>query len=182
MTLLSPSRSLMLVIDIQERLAAVVSDAEQIVARTSLLLQAAALLHVPVLASEQYPQGLGATLPELARLIPSGGVMEKLAFSVTAEPAVLRRLAATGRNQLVLAGMEAHICVLQSAIGLKQAGYEVHVVADAVGSRRPEDARRAFGRLHLAGIEVTTSEMVAYEWARRAGTSQFKAMSRLLRA
>ncbi|TCT03855.1 isochorismatase family protein [Aquabacter spiritensis] len=181
MALLSPTQSVLLVIDIQERLAAVIPDAEGLVARTGILLQAARHLGVPALAFEQYPRGLGGTLPAVSRHLPDGAIMEKMAFSVAAIPAVRTRLATLARRQIVIAGLEAHICVLQSAFGLKAAGYDVHVVADAVGARRPRDVDLAFARLRMEGIGITNCEMAVYEWMRHAETPHFKTMSRLLR-
>ncbi|MEP9378509.1 isochorismatase family protein [Aquabacter sp. CN5-332] len=181
MALLSPTQSLVLVIDIQERLAPVIHDVDGVVSRTGVLLQAAQHLDVPALAFEQYSRGLGATLPALARYISNEAVIEKMAFSVATMPSVLTRLAATSRTQIVIAGMEAHVCVLQSAFGLKEAGYEVHVVADAVGSRRARDVDLAFSRLRMEGIGITNCEMVVYEWMRHAEMPHFKTLSRLLR-
>lgn len=182
LALLSPARSQVLVIDIQERLAPVIHDTESIVSRCRILLQAAKHLGIPALAFEQYPRGLGPTLPDISRYISGEAVIEKTAFSVATIPAVLTRLAANARPQIVIVGMEAHICVLQSAFGLKEAGYDVHVVADAVGSRLPHHVDLALGRLRMAGVEVTNSEMVFYEWMHRSGTPEFKALSRLLRS
>lgn len=179
--LLDRHRSLLLVVDIQARLAPAIAGAEAVIARTRLLLEAAARLEVPVVVSEQYPQGLGHTderllpLPEGARILP------KIAFSAARDEAIRAHLDRLGRRQVVMAGMEAHVCVLQTALGLKEKGFDVAVVADAVGSRLPE--RRALGleRMRARGIDIVDSEMVLFEWLGEAGTPVFRELSRLIR-
>lgn len=179
--LLDRSRSLLFVVDVQERLAPAIAGAEAIIARTRILLEAAARLGVPVVASEQYPQGLGHSDARLQPLLEGADVLPKVAFSAAADPGIAARLKELGRDQVVLTGMETHVCVLQTALALKQQGREVAVVADAVGSRLPE--RRALGleRMRAHGIEIVDSEMVLFEWLGEAGTPAFKELSRLIR-
>jgi len=180
--LISASRSLLVVVDIQERLAPAIDGAARIEANTLILLAAAKAVGVPVLATEQYPRGLGHTVPALAEALPPGATLEKLHFSCAREPAFIDRVAASGRDQLILVGMEAHICVLQTALGLAEGGErEVFVVADAVGSRTPANAELALRRLAGAGVGVVSTEMVAFEWLERAGTPAFKEVSRLVK-
>lgn len=172
--LLDRRRSLLLVIDFQANLAPAIHEGAAAVAKARRLLEIARLLDVPRLASEQYPRGLGPTLPELAALLEPGETVEKLAFSAAREPAFLEALAARRRPQLVVTGMEAHVCVLQTALVLKELGYAVFLVADAVGSRRPEDRALALQRLQAAGVTLVSAEMVAFEWLGRAGTAEFR--------
>lgn len=179
--LLERERSELLVVDVQERLLPVMSDPDGVRDAVAWLLRLAAELSVPVTVSEQYPRGLGHTDPALkAALAPDARVLEKAHFSCAAEPSLRQALAETGRDCFVIAGIEAHVCVLQTAIGLGEAGYQVAVVADAVGSRRSGDSELALARLRAAGVDVVSREMVAFEWLHRAGTESFRRVSRAL--
>lgn len=182
--LLSRDASVLVVVDVQERLAPVIHGREGLLARVELLVAAAGLLGVPVLVSEQYPQGLGRTVEAVRRALPAGTIpVEKTEFSCAPVPEFAARLAALGRTQVVLAGMETHVCVAQTALDLRSRdGGSVWVAADATGSRRPEDARIALERLRAAGVGITTAEAVVFEWLRRAGTPEFKAMQARLKA
>ncbi|MFO1070947.1 MAG: hydrolase [Geminicoccaceae bacterium] len=179
--LIHAAQSLLLIVDLQERLAPAIPGAERIVARTRVLLEAAAIAGVPVLVSEQYPKGLGATLPALAPLPQGSSVLDKVSFSCWREPKLRSAIESTRRPQIVLGGMETHICVLQTAVDLRDAGLDVFVVADAVGSRTEESRRLGLERMRDRGIDVVDSEMVVFEWAERAGTDQFRALSRLVK-
>lgn len=146
-----------------------------VVRATCILLEAAARLDVPVLVTEQYPKGLGPTAPELAINLPKGSVrVEKTSFSACAALPLTR-------PQVVIAGMEAHVCVLQTALELSAAGRDVFVVADAVCSRTAANYANALDRLRAAGIVVTNSESVLFEWLRDAANEHFRALSKLIR-
>ncbi|RKQ73317.1 isochorismatase family protein [Oceanibaculum indicum] len=166
----------MLLVDAQERLLPALDGQQGMVAACGLLLRAARELEVPVLATVQYPKGLGGVVPALAALLPPDAVAEKICFDAMAEPGMAGRVAALKRRRVVLCGAEAHVCVLQTAFGLQAAGYEVVVAADAVASRDPEDRQRGLARMERAGMLVATSEMVVFEWLRLADTPAFKAM------
>lgn len=181
MMLIERDRSALLVIDLQERLAVAMEGRDEAIANAAVLVQAARRLGVPVLASEQYPRGLGPTVPELKPLIPEGAVVAKTAFSCCDEPAWREQLEAAARPQAILAGIEAHVCVLQTALGLKALGLEVAVVADATASRKSASKEAALDRLRAHGVEVVTTEMVVFEWLKMAGTPEFKELSRLIR-
>ncbi len=178
---LEKDRSILLVIDVQERLAAVMHGRDAMVANTVVLIRAAAHLGVPLLASEQYPKGLGPTVPEVRDVLAAGSVVEKVSFSCVDEPGWVSRLEAGGRSQAVVCGIEAHVCVLQTALDLAGSGLEVAVVEDATTSRRPENKSAACARLAANGIEVVTTEMVVFEWLKLAGTAEFKEVSGLVR-
>jgi nicotinamidase-related amidase len=179
--LLDRARSALVVVDVQERLAPAMADGEAVVGRVALLLQTARRLGVPVLASEQYPKGLGHTVPALASYLEGATVVAKTAFSAARSPEFMAALRAVDRTQLVICGMETHVCVLQSALDLVERGFAVHVAADAVGSRH--HARRELGlaRMRDAGCEIVDSEMCAFEWLGEAGTDEFRELSRLIR-
>jgi nicotinamidase-related amidase len=179
--LIESDRSCLLIVDVQERLVPVMFDPRRVYHGCALLMRAAARLGVPVVISEQYPKGLGHTAGELLALAPAEAVMEKLHFSCAHDPAILARLQGFDRPRVVLAGIESHICVLQSALGLKAAGFEPVVVADACASRAEINYQTAMARLAANGIEIVTVEMVIFEWLHRAGTPEFKELSALVK-
>lgn len=179
--LMRADAAMLLIVDIQARLAPAIAAADQVIARTRLLLEAATRLGVPVLLSEQYPKGLGATDERLGPLPRHATVVEKLTFSCCGEPRFMAQLARLKRSQIVLCGMETHVCVLQTALDLREAGQDVFVVDDAVGSRRERSKALGLERMRDRGIDIVDSEMVVFEWAGRAGTDEFRALSRLIR-
>lgn len=178
--LLDAQDGILFIVDVQTRLIAAMPDPEAVIARATILLEAAGRLGVPIVASEQYPQGLGHT-DERLPLPASARVFAKTAFSATRDPAILTHLESLDRRQVVLCGMEAHVCVLQTAIDLADRGFRPAVVADAVASRLPERRDRGLARMAQAGVAVVDSEMVVFEWLGRAGTPEFKELSRLIR-
>jgi nicotinamidase-related amidase len=178
---LSAADSMLLVVDVQARLAPAIDDGEAYIRRCRLLIEAARRLAVPILVTEQYPAGLGPTVPELAELLHSNEIHPKVHFAATAEPGLGRLLGASERRTIVTCGMEAHVCVLQTVFGLQGGGASPVVVADAVGSRNPADRSLALERMRAAGIEIVSSEMVVFEWLGRAGTPAFKALAPLIR-
>ena len=167
--------SVLVLIDIQERLASAMAAREEVVRAAGLLLEAAARLRIPVFVSEQYPKGLGSTVAELAARLPEDATrIEKTCFSACDALTL-------PRPQAVLAGMEAHVCVLQTAMELSAAGRDVFVVGDAVCSRAEANYRNALDRLQRAGVIVTNTESVIFEWLRDAGNEHFRALSKLIR-
>lgn len=182
---LTPANSLLLVVDVQERLAPAMpaETLARTVTNARVLLEAAARLAVPVVATEQYPKGLGPTLPALAEKLTALGVtpIDKVAFDACSEPRVARRLGELGPRSIVLIGMEAHVCVFQTARELARRGFAVHVVADAVASRREENRVLGLALCQAAGALVTPTETVVFDWLERAGTAAFKAISPLVR-
>lgn len=178
--LLEREKSQLLMVDVQERLLPAMSDPALVLKNGGRLLEAARTLAVPVLVSEQYPAGLGRTVPELANLAPANAVHEKIEFSCFANPALHVALAAPGRQTVIL-GIEAHVCVLQTAIEMAAASQDVTIVVDAVGSRVADSKEVALRRMQDAGVRLATTEMVLFEWLRRAGTPEFKAISKLIR-
>jgi nicotinamidase-related amidase len=182
---MNAERSHLLVVDIQARLMPAIHDSEQVVRHANILLQAAGRLGVPVTVTEQYPKGLGSTVSAVVEALPeSAAVLPKTTFSAAGDPATMDRVTsirASGRNQLVICGAEAHVCVLQTALGFKSAGFDVFVVADAVSSRSPHSVSAACARLLHAGCHWVTMEMVVFEWLERAATDDFRALSPLLK-
>ncbi len=175
---ISVETSCLVVVDVQERLAPAVDGGERVIENAGWLIKIAREVAVPLLVTEQYPKGLGHTVQALRSLLVDDEVMEKVHFSFMDSDPIRRQLASLGRRQIVVVGTEAHVCVLQSALGLLSEGYEVFVVADAVSSRRPADAEVALQRLRDEGVRVVTREMVAFEWMNRAGTDTFRRISK----
>jgi nicotinamidase-related amidase len=182
---LDPRASLLLVVDVQDRLAAAMPQAamDRLVASTLLLLEGARQLGVPVVASEQYPKGLGPTVGALAEKLRGIGVepVDKVTFDALSEPRIAAAVAERAPRTVVVAGMETHICVFQTARELARRGHLVHVVADAVASRREENRTLGLNLCERAGALVTPAETVVFDWLGRAGTDEFKAISKLVR-
>lgn len=180
--LIRADESVLVVVDVQDRLLPAIHDSDRVLRNAGILLKAADTLSVPVLVTEQYSKGLGTTAAAVRNLLPVGTpILEKITFASTGEPAFNAALEGLERRQLVLCGTEAHVCVLQTAMGLLRAGYTVHLVADAVSSRTAANHAAAIERLRSAGASIVTTEMVVFEWLERAGTPVFKAVSALIR-
>ena len=171
--LMSRYNSVLLVVDIQARLAPVISDIEQILTRNEALLSACEKLEIPVVFTEQYPKGVGHTVPRLRDLSASASVYEKIHFDAAAEPEFLEMIKAIGRQEIVVTGTEAHVCVMQTALGLRCQNYAVRLCADATGSRTRIDKEIALQRMASEGLSLVTTEMVLFEWLRRAATDEF---------
>ena len=180
--LLDASKASLLVIDIQERLLPAMAEADRVLAKSSILMTAARELGLPITVSEQYPKGLGRTVPQLAA--NDALVFEKLSFSCWRDDVMKHhfiKLHEGGRPLVVVAGIEAHVCVLQTCVDLANAGFGVFAVTDAMSSRAPASADLAFARLRHAGVEALNTEMALIELLEKAGTPQFKALSALIR-
>lgn len=183
---LSHSRSSqLLIINIQEKPARAMPKTERdlMVSNIIRLSQAASLLDIPIILSEHYGKGLGKTLPEIAQHLPKHTkAKDKVTFSCCTAPGFEEELGAHDeRKQIVIVGLEAHICVLQTASGLQQWGYQVFVVEDAISSRNAEHRMNALIRMRQGGIQITNSESVAFEWLGDASQPNFKPISQLFR-
>jgi len=176
--------SVLVVIDLQERLAAAMVPAARtgVIRNTRILLEAAARLGIPILVTEQYPKGLGPTAAPIVEMLPTGTPrLEKTCFSCAGTEPFSTVLQGCGRTQVILSGMEAHVCVLQSALELRGVRQGVFVVEDACCSRNQKHHANAMHRLRTAGVVVTNTESVVFEWLRDARHDHFKAISGLLR-
>jgi Isochorismatase family len=176
---LTALNSVLLVVDVQDKLLAVMPDAAGLIRDVGFLLDVANLLQIPARATEQYPQGLGPTNAELIRRL-KGDRPSKVAFSCCGAPCLLGELRQLGRPNVVVAGMEAHVCVLQTVLDLLADGLQVFVAADAVQSRFRVDHDFALRRMERAGAVLTTSETTAFEWLGGSDHPQFKAVSKLV--
>jgi len=178
MRTLSAATSALLLVDLQARLMPAIDGGEAVIARAGVLLDAARLLEVPVLATEHNAKGLGPTVQPLAERRPA--IFAKMAFDSCRGEGFLAQLAE--RPQIVLAGCEAHVCLLQTGLGLIEAGRRLYVVEDAVGSRRAADRAAALRRLASHGAEIVTAEMVLFEWLERADHPRFREIMALVKA
>ncbi len=181
--LIHADTSCLIVIDMQERLVPAMQAPARTIRNAGILITAAEELAVPVLLTEQYPKGLGATVPELAEAASSAhaAILPKMHFSCMEDQDFAAAFEATGRRQAVIAGMEAHICVLQTAVSMMDQGTEVFVVTDATSSRTLESEKACLDRLQACGAGIVTTEMVVFEWLGRAGTAAFKALLPLIK-
>ena len=183
-SLLSRDRSVLLVIDLQERLAPAIEGIAPVLANAKRLMGAAERLSVPMLVTEQYPRGLGHTVADLRDAMRPARILEKTAFGALADPAVdeaCRQQVEASRSDFVILGTEAHVCVLQTAMQIIAQGWRLAVVEDACGSRRGADKSVALERLQSAGAQRVTTEMVLFECLERAATPEFRDLLPLIR-
>lgn len=178
------AKSTLLLVDMQERLLPAMTGGAEAAARCAILLKAARALEVPITVSEQYPKGLGHTVASLKAEIGDAPVFDKLAFSCWKDRPLkdhLIRHHEAGRPLVILAGIEAHVCVMQTAADLSAAGFGVLAVADAMASRSSSSHALSLERMRQHGVQVVNAEMVVFELLARAGTAEFKALSSLVR-
>lgn len=180
--LMDAQRSVLLIIDVQEKLYPACLQPEQTIDACRFLVTCANRLEIPTVITEQYPKGLGHTAPEILALLPDNQAIEKTSFSSVAAEGFIDRLEdIPGRDQVIVAGMETHVCVLQTVIELLDRGRDVYVVADAVTSRNQHDMIYGLERMRDAGSKIVTRESVMFEWLRKAGTPEFKELSALIK-
>jgi len=178
---LSAGECALVIIDIQERLAAVMEERGKVVANTRHLIELAKTFDMPVIVTEQYPKGLGRTVTEVAQVLERHARVEKMAFDCCGEETYVRALEASARRKLIVAGMETHVCVLQTVLSLLNRGFCVHAVSDAICSRDRENKRIALDMMASAGAVVTCAETVLFQVMKVAGTPEFKRISSLIK-
>ena len=178
MELMAASETVLLIIDVQERLLPAIGNGPHVVWNTRRLLDATDQLKIPALATEQYPRGLGPTVPEiLSRLKQSP--TEKRAFSCAACEGLLDSARAEGRHKILLVGVEAHVCVQQTALDLQADGWRVYIATDAIGSRFQVDHETAVARMEASGVVATTTESAMFEWCETSDRPEFRTISQL---
>jgi hypothetical protein len=170
-----------LVIDIQEKLFPFISGHDQLALNSGILIRGLQALKIPILITEQYTKGLGYTIQPLRELFDTGGPLEKLAFSCCDDPTIMDHLDALNKKYIIITGIEAHVCVLQTATDLLEKGFIPVIAEDCVSSRRPNDKNMAVNRMRRMGAVITTYESVLFELLRYSGTEEFKAISRLVK-
>lgn len=176
--LLNRNSSCCLLIDVQEKLTPLVLRSQVMVERCAWLMQLARALEVPLIVSEHYTKGLGHTVEALQSFVITPPKIDKVHFSCYQDPVFQKQWQAIDKKQAVLFGIETHVCVLQTALDLHEAGVEVFVVVDAVSSRKELDHHTGLKRMAHLGIQLVTSEMVFFEWLKQAGTLEFKTLSK----
>lgn len=181
--LLDPARAVLVVIDVQERLCAAMDQEalQRLVKNVGILLESAIELAVPVIFTEQYVKGLGPTLGELKQRAPAAACYEKLTFSCCGNQEFVKQLKDSGRKQIIICGMETHVCVQQTVIELLGEGFDVHVVKDAVMSRSSDNKQTAMEAMMLAGAVPASTESAVFQLLKIAGTDSFKKISKLVK-
>jgi isochorismate hydrolase len=178
---LSREDAVFVIIDIQERLANAMSDREKVVQNCLHLIEASKILEIPILLNEQYPKGLGPTVPEIRDSLQSYQPLEKVTFSCCNGENFIKHLRETGRKKVIVSGMETHVCVLQTCLDLIRSGYIVHIAGDAICSRTIENYRAGIEFMRDAGAVITCTETILFQLLEKAGTEEFKVISRRIK-
>ena len=179
---LERTSSLLVVVDVQESYRGLTVEHERMQRGVQILIQAAAVLEIPVIATEQYPKGLGHLVPEVSSLLPDGlEIIAKMSMSCCGEASFVDALRDSGRRQIVVCGIEAHACINQTVHDLLDQGYQVHVPYDALSARFETDYRVGWEKMIGSGAVPTTVEMTCLEWVRTAAVPEFKQIHRLIK-
>lgn len=179
--ILNKEDTVLLIIDIQDKLAAVMKERDKVVKNNLHLIELAKMLGLPALVTEQYPKGLGATVPEIRDALPYYRPIEKMTFDCCGQPSFLQEMKEHNKSTVVLTGMETHICVLQTCLGLLKGGINVHVAQDAICSRTKENWKAGTEFMREAGAVVTCTETVLFQLLKVAGTEEFKKISKRIK-
>lgn len=179
--MITPKDTLLLIIDLQGRLAGSVFQSSAVETNICKLVRSCRILDVPVLVTEQYPKGLGKTILPIMDLLPGNVPVEKISFSCCGEEEFMKRLRGYNRNDILVAGMETHVCVYQTAADLLEFGYNVHLVTDAVSSRTEENKLLGIRCIEKAGASLTSTEMAVFELLRLAEGDRFKGISKIVK-
>jgi len=176
-----PDNALLLLVDVQGKLARIMHESESLIRQQGILIEACRLLEIPIVWAEQLPDKLGPTIPELAEKLEGHSACAKASFGCWGDEALRTAIRDSGRDRILLAGIEAHICVWQTAAALRSEDYEVHLIADAVSSRSAFNRDIAFRRMEAAGVHLSNVEMVLFELMKNAGHPRFRDVTRLLK-
>ena len=170
-----------LIIDIQEKLFPVIAENEALLRRCKILLEGLKILDIPTVFTQQYTKGLGPTLPEITSMYPDFRFIEKSSFSCLDDPEYHSLLEQSGRNTVIIAGIESHVCVLQTAVDLQEHGYFPVVISDCISSRSLSEKHIALNRFTSEGIRISTAESVLFELTRYSDAAEFKAISKIIK-
>jgi nicotinamidase-related amidase len=179
--ILNKDNSVLVIVDIQDKLSVVMDQKKKITTSCLHLIEAAKLLGIPIIVTEQYPKGLGHTINEIKEALPDYAPLEKVSFDCCRGDGFLQKIASLRKTHIILTGMETHVCVLQTCLGLLGRGYFVHLVSDAVSSRKKDDYKTGREMMRDAGTVVTCTETVLFQLLEKAGTPEFKAISKRIR-
>jgi nicotinamidase-related amidase len=173
--------AVLVIIDIQEKLTRLVHQREKLVDNIQRLIKGIQVFEIPIIITEQYPQGLGTTISEITSLLSDIKRLPKVSFSCCDDENFLRELKIIGRRQILVSGIEGHVCIYQTVVDLIKLGYEVYVVTDAVSSRTPENRQIAFNLMDKAGAVLTSTETVLFELLKFAHGEKFKAINQIVK-
>lgn len=179
--MLTPDKAILVVVDVQGKLAHLMHEKEALFDSLRKVIQGVQVLGIPILCAEQNPDRLGPTIPEVAELLCGIQPISKLSFSCCRNDRFVQALEAAGRSQVLIAGIETHVCVYQTALDLLERGYEVEVVTDAVSSRTPQNKEAGLQKMRDAGVGLTTTEMVLFELLQEAQGQQFREILKLVK-
>ena len=171
----------LVVVDVQGKLAQLMYNKEGLFSNIQILIKAAKILNIPMIWCQQCPEALGATVTSISELLSDNEPIDKASFSCCAEERFNSKLKGLSRQHVLLCGIEAHVCIYQTAVDLLQKGYDVEVIADAVSSRTPENKQLAITRMQSQGVTVTSVEMALFELLRTAEHPQFKQIAKLIK-
>ena len=171
---LSTQDSVLIVVDMQERLISKISDKHTVISNAVTLIKSARILNIPIIITEQYPKGLGPTIPEIKDLIVPWQPIDKICFSCFGSNDFSKQMKGLGKNNLILCGIESHVCITQTTLDGLKLNYSVFFVKDAISSRTKNNRETGFERMAQAGAIPVSTEMVAFELLREAGTDKFK--------
>ena len=179
--IINKNNAVLLIVDIQDKLAVVMGERHKVTDNCLHLIEAAKLLNIPIVVTEQYPKGLGLTINKIRASLPSYDPVEKVTFDCCKGDGFSERIASLRRTHIILTGMETHICVLQTCLGLLEKGYFTHVISDAVCSRKKEDYKTGISMMRDAGAVITCTETVLFQLLERAGTPEFREISKRIK-
>jgi len=179
--ILDRNNSVLLIVDVQKKINAVQMQGELVIGSILKLIQTCKILNIPILITEQYPKGLGPTEPKILDALKDLNIVQKMSFSCCGSDQWMNQLRNLTRQQIVLTGIETHVCVQQTALDLLEMGFQVHLPKDAVSSRKRLDYETSLQRMSLAGAILTTIESVLFELLEEAGTPEFKQISNLIK-
>jgi nicotinamidase-related amidase len=181
MRMLEAANTVLIVIDVQEKLTRVMHERDAMVSNLQKLVKGIQVLEVPIIVTEQYPQGLGVTVPELASLLTGVSPIPKMAFSCLGDDKFLSQFKALDRKQVLVSGIESHVCVYQTVCDLVAVGCEAYVITDAVSSRTPENKQTSIEMMKQVGARLTTTEAVLFELLKAAGGDKFKKINQIVK-
>ncbi len=179
--MISLNEVVMVVVDVQEKLIPHIWEKEKIIRNIQILIKGLKILNVPILLTEQYPEGLGKTIPQIREIFSEVSPISKMTFDCSNNKNFMEKINGLNRKQVLLCGIETHVCIYQTAIGLRDAGYEVQVVADSVSSRTEGNKEIALQRMRDSGVGITSVETVLFELLKTAEGRKFKEILKLVR-
>ena len=178
---LERNQTVLVVIDVQSKLLPVIYDYPALVENIKKVIQGAQILGIPVVITEQYPEGLGLTVDEIRETLNDYNPIEKMSFSCCGEENFIEKIKQLSRNKILVCGIEAHVCIYQTCMDLLSEGYEVHLLVDAISSRKKENRDLTVEKLHGGGVQITSVEMALFEILKEASVNEFRKISKIIK-